>query len=335
MQIRKTFTLLLFSLLFPYLIFAQKIDKILLDNGDMLTGEIKGLRFAMLTFKTDAMSTIQIKWEEIVWLQCAKNCEVKFRWGELKIGRLDSIIYYDKLANLNNVVEITPIKDRFFKQITGSIDAGFNYTYSSKVGQFNMSGTADYRKPKFETIVKASSIITNQPNDTAQAVTKKQDASVQFIRLLKDNYSIDMKLYWQQNTALGLRNRFSTQLGAGKDLIYDNHNKLGVGIGIAGNREQSDGQENSTSNLEALVGIGFKKFYYSSPKINIDAALVNFAGLSELGRFRVEANINAKVEIFTDFFIGITFYDNYDNRPLAGATSNNDFGIVTSLSYSF
>ncbi|MNL46068.1 hypothetical protein D3C87_1687520 [compost metagenome] len=84
-----------------------------------------------------------------------------------------------------------------------------------------------------------------------------------------------------------------------------------------------------------MVGIGFKKFYYSSPKINIDAALVNFAGLSELGRFRVEANINAKVEIFTDFFIGITFYDNYDNRPLAGATSNNDFGIVTSLSYSF
>lgn len=301
----------------------------------MLTGEIKSLRFAMLTFKTDAMSTIQIKWEEIVWLQCAKTCEVKFRWGELKIGRLDSIIYNDKLANLNNVVEITPIKDRFMKRLTGNIDAGFNYTYSSRVGQFNLSGMVDYRKPKFETILKLSSIVTNQPADTAQEVTKKQDASIQFIRLLKDNYSLDFKLYWQQNTALGLKNRFSAQLGGGRDLIYDNHNKLGVGLGLSGNREQSDGQDATTSNLEAFGGISFKKFHYSSPKINIDASAVTFFGLSEIGRFRAEANISAKVEIFTDFFIGITFYDNYDNRPLAGATSNNDFGIVTSLSYSF
>ncbi|POY37166.1 hypothetical protein C3K47_08910 [Solitalea longa] len=326
---------LCFFLLFSTTVFSQKTDKILLENGDMLTGEIKSMQFAMLTFKTDAMSTINVKWEQVVWLQSYKTCEVKFRWGELKVGRLDSVIYNDKMANLNNVVEITPIKDRFWKRIDGNIDAGFNYTHSSKVGQFNMGGMADYRMPKFETILKASSIISSQPADTSQPLTKKQDASLQFIRLLKNNYSVEVKLYWQQNTALGLKSRVSMQLGGGKDLIYNNHNRLGAGGGIAGNREQSDDVQDSKFNMEAFAGLAFKKFHYSSPKINIDAQLVGFAGLTEVGRFRTEANITAKVEIFTDFFIGLTFYDNFDNRPLSGATGKNDFGIITLLSYSF
>ncbi|UKJ07818.1 DUF481 domain-containing protein [Solitalea lacus] len=315
--------------------FGQKTDKILLENGDLLTGEIKGLKFAMLSFKTDAMSTINVKWEQIVWLQSSKNYEVKFRWGELRVGRLDSVIYNDKLANLNNVVEITPIKDRFFKRIDGNVDAGFNYTYSSRLAQFNMSGMADYRMPKFETILKASSILTSQPADTSHPVTKKQDASLQFISLLTNNYFLDSKLAWQQNTALGLKSRFSTQFGAGKDLIYDNHNRFSGAIGLSGNREQSDDVEDITINLEAFAGLRFKKFHYSSPKINIDTQLGFFTGLSQLGRFRIEANLSAKVEIFTDFFIGITFYDNFDNKPLSGATGKNDFGIITSLSYSF
>ena len=48
---------------------AQKTDKVYLKNGDIITGEIKSMKLAMLSFKMDGPGTISIKWEEVVGLK--------------------------------------------------------------------------------------------------------------------------------------------------------------------------------------------------------------------------------------------------------------------------
>ena len=44
---------------------APKTDVIEFLNGDHLTGEVKSLQQGILTFKTDMMSTVSIKWEHV------------------------------------------------------------------------------------------------------------------------------------------------------------------------------------------------------------------------------------------------------------------------------
>ena len=45
--------------------FAQKTDKVVLKNGDHITGEVKKLELDILQFKTTTMSTAQIKWHHV------------------------------------------------------------------------------------------------------------------------------------------------------------------------------------------------------------------------------------------------------------------------------
>ena len=79
----------------------------------------------------------------------------------------------------------------------------------------------------------------------------------------------------------------------------------------------------------------FKKFRYSSPKINIDAEYIIFPGLSDWGRIRMNFQLKTSIEVFKDCMVGFTFYDNFDNRPSSTAASKNDFGITFTVGYEF
>ena len=46
----------------PALSARPKTDVLILKNGDHLTGEVKGLQYARLSFKTDTMETVSVKW---------------------------------------------------------------------------------------------------------------------------------------------------------------------------------------------------------------------------------------------------------------------------------
>ena len=81
--------------------------------------------------------------------------------------------------------------------------------------------------------------------------------------------------------------------------------------------------------------IEFKKFHYSFPKINIDAQYILYPGLSDWGRIRMNLSVNTSLEILKDFLVGLTFYDNFDNRPSENAASQNDYGLTFTIGYKF
>ena len=63
-------------------------DTILLTNGDRLKGEVKGLEYAKLTFKTDAASTIYIKWDRVVEIVAPAYFEVETTVGVRYYGSI-------------------------------------------------------------------------------------------------------------------------------------------------------------------------------------------------------------------------------------------------------
>jgi hypothetical protein len=312
---------------------AQKTDKVFLKNGDILTGEIKSLKFAKLSFDMDGPGLIQIKWELIVQIKSDKKFQIIMRKEEVLVTSLDSIFFESKHARLDDIVEIVQIKDRFLKRLDGDLNVGFNYAKSNKNLQFNFSSSITYRKPKMETNLKLNSAITQNSSDSFRS--RKQDATIDVYRKLNKSFYVNGVLSWQENTELGIKNRYLFTVAGGQMIINNNHRRFLTGVGLSYNVEQSSGAGGYTNNLEALLGAQFKEFRYLTPKISIDAKFLVYPGITDWGRLRMDFQLNSKFEIFKDFNIGLSFYDNYDNRPPQGASSKNDFGINFTLGYEF
>ena len=313
--------------------FAQKTDKVFLKNGDEITGEIKKLKYAKLSFDMTGPGVIEIKWEEIVDVVSDKTFKLTLRSGEVILTTFDSIFSNRSDLVLDDIVEIIQIMDKFLQRIEGDITLGFNYNKSNNSANFNFSNTITYRRPKTEVSFKFNSVLSKTKTDSI--LSKKQDASLNYYRDLKRSFVLFSNLGWEQNTELGLANRFLYKGGSGKILVNNNHQRLMTGIGLSYNVEQSTTNSDYNSNLESLITIQFKQFRYSTPKVSIDANFTILPGLSDWGRIRMDLQLNMRYEIFKDFNVGLTFYDLYDNRPPEGAVSKNDFGVNTTLGYVF
>jgi hypothetical protein len=324
-------TIILFSLWMTVL--AQKTDKVYLKNGDVVTGEIKYLKLAKLTFDMNGPGIINIKWEEIVQITSDKIFQVTLNNGVVQLTKLDTLFFQSQHIRMDDIVEIVQIKNKFWKRLEGVFDLGFTYAKSSDVVQFNFASTITYRQPRAEVNLKISNLRSKGSDDTI--TSKNQDASISFLKRLHNSYYMMTDLGWEENTELGLTNRFLIGGGGGKILINNNQQRLLTGAGLSYNEELLKEHTSYKANLDALAIIQYKRFRYSAPKISIDAQLIIYPSLSDWGRVRMNFDAYTNLEIFKDFLTGFTFYDNFDNRSSSTTGSNNDFGITFTIGYKF
>lgn len=329
----RTFLIILVLSAFNFRLFGQKTDKVHLKNGDILTGEIKSLKFAKLSFDMTGPGLIQIKWEEITDLKSTKKLQITLKKGEVFVTSIDSLFIQNKEIKLEDIVEIVQIKDQFLKRLDGDANLGFNYAKSSDIAQFNFNGSLAFRKPRTELRLKVNSVLSRSSGDTILA--RKQDATLNLEKQYKHSYYYKTDLAWQQNTQLGLRNRVLLTGGGGKYILNDNHRRLLCGTGLSYNVEQSNLSEGFVTNLEGLATFQFKKFRYSTPKIAIDLLYTIYPGISNWGRIRMDFQVQTKIEIFKDLFVGLNFYELYDNRPPSGTQSKTDYGVNFTVGYEF
>src|SRR6187455_2738818 len=185
---------------------GQKTDKVLLRNGNMLTGEIKSMKFAKLLIDVDGPGKIDIKWEYIVKIESNKTLQINMSNGDVYVTTMDSLFSVVAYAMLDDIVEIVRIKDKFIKRLDGSVNLGFNYAKSSDNAQFTFSSTTTHRRPKKETTLKINSVLTHNSADTV--VSRKQDATIDYYRKLRNSWYANGLFGWQQNSQLGLKSRF-------------------------------------------------------------------------------------------------------------------------------
>jgi hypothetical protein len=312
---------------------GQKTDKVSLKNGDVITGEIKSMKLGKLSFDMDGPGTISIKWEEVIKIYSDKILEITIQGGEIFITRLDSLFIKGRIKKLDDIVEIVPIKDRFLTRLIGDVSMGFNYTKSNSILQFNFSSNVSYIIPKLEVDLKLNTVITNYGNDTS--LTQKQDIILGLRRDMSKKFFWGGSTGWQKNTELGLASRFLLSGVVGLTALADNHNRLSFSAGLSYNQEQSVETGLYTGNLDGLLVTSFKRFYYSTPKLSINADYLLYPGITDWGRIRMQGDLNISVEIFKDFQMGLVGYYSYDNRPPAGSISNDDYGIIFTLGYTF
>jgi hypothetical protein len=312
---------------------SQKTDKVKMKNGDTITGEIKNMKLGRLSYDVDGPGVISIKWEEITQVTSSKIFEFTITGGELYVTRIDSLFLLHRIDTLDQIVEIIPIQDKFWSRLSGTLNMGFNFTKANSNLQFNFSSNTYYKVPKVEANLKLNSFVTSNSNDST--TSKKQDAIFNLLRNMGKKFYWGGSAGWQQNTELGIENRYLLSGVLGWKAVADNHNRLQFSGGLSYNQEQSIETGIYNGYLDGLIRAAYKRFYYSTPKLSLDADYTVYPGITESGRIRMQGDLNISVEIFKDFNVGTQFYYSYDNRPPAGSLSNDDYGLVFTLGYSF
>lgn len=323
--------------------YAQKIDTVYHINGNILTGDFKKMNYGVVTWKMDGMGTISLEEPKINTIKSNKQFEIKLKNGFIYFGSFDTsgidrkvniiISNGSELVNVDDIVEVYPIRRSFWMRTSGNFSLGLNYTKGSDVFTSVISGNIDYRKRRSYYRLAWDSNNTWQ-GDSITAT--KVDISLNWQRLFKKSWSLGIVLGASQNLELGTKLRLDlTPLGI-RDIVYNHWNRLWAGAGISVQREIPYDTTSSVSNdLAGIVTTVWKVYKYTNPKVWVDANIVFIPYFTGDERYRANFNLNPKISIVgNDLKLGFRFYYSYDSRPPNEASSGSDWGLNLEITYS-
>lgn len=316
-----------------------KTDIVFLNNGDRMTGEIKQLDRGILKLSTNDVGTLNIEWEDVDSLSSVYQFRVEDHYGRKYFGAIFlqrsgalQVIYDNRVreTNQNYVVAITPLEASFWQQLDGSISLGFSYTKSNELAQLNSDIYVIRRTPIRSFEFDMSSITTSQEGEATQ---RREDLSFTYNRFFPGKAFASAAAAAQSNDELGLDLRVQFSLGLGANWVQTNHNELMTSAGLSVNRERSE--FGTDDNLEAFFSAEHSVFRYDYPKTDITTEFTFYPSLTSWGRIRGELDISASREIVSDLNFVLTLYASYDNEPSDPTADHDDYGLVTSLGWTF
>jgi hypothetical protein len=320
---------------------AEKSDVVFLHNGDRITGEVKSLFRGKLEFKTDHMGTIFIEWEEILEIVSDTGQSVELTNGQRFYGPLSKPDSHDMLSleteqgmvgiSTLDVVSMYPVEAGFWDRLDIVADFGFSWDKGSNVGKYNISLSAEYRRPQSLSRASFTSELTTQSD---QSDTKRA-----YLMGVHNIFRPNKKFLGffgnlEHNDELGIDLRALLGAGYGWVPIRSQRNWFSIAGGLDINRElPSDGD--AETNLEAVGMLNYEHFKYSSPKRQFTFDLRVFPSLTDFGRWRANLNSDFSLEIVSDLFWKMGVYFDYDSSPISSDAASTDYGVVSGVSYKF
>ncbi len=323
-------------------VFAQKTDTIVHINGNILKGEIKKLDGGIVTFKMAGMGTIKFQVDKIRTFSSDKYFQTIIVNGMQKYGRFDTshtprkvkllLLKGVEIIDIEDIVTMYPIRKNIWLRTSGVFSLGFNYSKGSNIGNYTSSGKLEYKGRKTLLTLDWTQNFTFQA-DTLNS--QKSDINLNLQRLLKRKWYLGMSVEGSSNTELGYDFRLLGSVSIINYFIQTYRNRLFVSLGTTGTREWVPDEAAPTNNMEGMLGLYYHFFKYTDPEIHISTYIFTYPNITTKNRYRVNYSIDARVEVFNDFHVGLNFYYNFDSKPILETASKDDYGITTTLSYSF
>jgi hypothetical protein len=332
-------TAVLIALACPALALADhdKVDKLLMANGDLLTCEVIRLSRGILTVKGDGLGTISVEWRKVVSLTSPVQYDVENAAGIRFYGSLVStqpghlqIGAGGPDLPLMDVVELTPVDTHFWQQLDGSIDAGFSFAQANHQTQWSLNANASRRTNKFLTSISGSSILTDNDETTQQS---RNTIGLAVQRLLPARWFAAVLAQVDQNEQLGLTVRSVSGGGAGRALVQSNRAFLAPFGGIVYTHEQYEGQD-GTDRAEVVFGTRADWFTFGDRSLDFSASEQTYLDVEDLGRVRVEVDANVKRKVVKDLYWAVTFLESFNSAPPAG-NKKNDLAVTISFGWAF
>jgi Protein of unknown function, DUF481 len=319
---------------------AAKTDIIVLRNGDRLTGEVVQLRQGKLQVKTDDAGTLSIEWDKIASITTADQYDIIMRDGSNLLGRfrpgapgsLELVSGAPAVSIvMADMASFIQIKAGFIQRIDGSFDLGGSYTKSSEVGELFLDADATYRRPAYAYSVSFATNLTRQPEADD---TTRYSLTTSYTRYRGNRWFAATTGYFEGNRELGFTFRGTGAFSIGRYLAQRSHVEWLAAGGLAAGAETPIDRP-TAANVDTLIWTTLSVFAYDYPSTRLDFSLIAFPSLDDPGRVRLNADGKLKREIFKDFYVSVTAYEAYDNRPKASTSSQNDFGVSLSFGWTF
>jgi putative salt-induced outer membrane protein YdiY len=345
---RKRTALLVLVLLFASPSFGKrKDDVVVMRNGDKFTGEIKGLQYGELIFKSDYMKdSVYLDWKQVQALESKDTFIVSLSDGTRVTGFIgENVTSGESNKNFKIVAEgeavqvfpseVVAIGQReagFWNQLTGSISYGFNFASGNNSTTSSLASDVSFRTAKNSVQVAGSSQFDSQSNAKN---TNRLTFDSQYARMLTNHWLAAGLFSLLKSNQQDLKLRSTYASGTGRKLVQTDRTTLTVIGGGAYSHESytfQPGTEPVRNNAESLFGVTFSTFRFKT--LNLNSQTLLFPSLSDPGRVRLSSQSGLKIELVRNFYWSPQLYENYDTRPPINAPKN-DLGVTTSVGWTF
>ena len=247
---------------------------------------------------------------------------IKIVDGDITVSTLD----------VDSVVNIYRVKDSFWQRLDGSLDIGYGYTQQNGATQFNLNTTVSERKEHQQIRFDYSSLFSTQ--DDADDTTRNTLSGTFYRRFTGKWFYLGLGSV-TQNNGLDLDLRTLAGAGIGRQLYQSNAALFSVFGGLDYNRELYTFNEEPVNSAEAIAGVEYAHFTYDGLTNQATIRFVVLPNLTQEGRIRLQLDANLRQNLIGNLYWNITLFETYDSQPPQPDAPKNDFGITTSLGWTF
>jgi hypothetical protein len=338
------------ALLFALPLFARdKTDVIVMNNGDRLTGEIKGLDAGVLYISLDYMvSTSAIQWASVNHIESTQMFLVRSEDGSVHSGTLMSengaagrpihieVLEAPKepvIIEKPKVVQMTPTSNEFWRRFNGSFSSGIIYSKGNQSTQYQLNSLIEYPREKWGARAGVSSTLSS---NEGSPVSTRNSVSLGGFRLTRwNNWFYSGVGNFLQSSSQDISLQSNIGMGIGRYLKDTNRAAIWVLGGVAwqNTRYSQSVQSQTPQNVAAaMTSAHVQLFKFKKTNLNIDAFA--FPALSQPGRVYFSTDAAYYIKLFGSIDWNISFYGNWDNQPPVHF-SGSDYGTSSGISYKF
>ena len=318
-------------------------DIVYMKNGDKMTCEIRSLSQGQLTIKQPyASTTVVLNWKEIDRIETNQPFVVVDTEGHSISGHIEKEADEDLVTVIgantlkiphDDVVSIQQTGETFIRRMQGNIDIGTNITQSNSQKNLTLQSDLIYQATKSYFSLSASSQVTSQQKTNNTNETSLNSEYFYQLRKVPWYGGAIANFLSSSEQKIDLRSTFGGAIAVRP--IFTNKTNLSFigGLGYTIEKDASDTTSTaSTHALDSAVAVQFSTFRFDSTTFS--TILWVYPSLTTPGRVRMTLNQDVYYKFYKDFYIRASFFNNYDNRPVQGAPSNN-LGITSTIGWSF
>jgi hypothetical protein len=345
----RVFLLTAFLLLAVSLLAREKTDVIVMNNGDRMTCEIKGLDAGVLYVNFDYIDgTSSVDWSKVARLESKQLFIVKTLDGSMYTGELSTsetaanrpvkiqrteAPEKEVVIDRSKVVQMIQTSENFWQRFSGDISLGVIYSKGNQSTQYDLGTSTAYVRERWNARASLSSSLSSSSGTTAST---RNSVGLSALRMLPwNNWFYSGIGTFLQSSEQGIDLQSTLGGGVGRYLKNTNRASISVLGGLAwqGTSYKPSivpiGSQNVAS---ALIAADVRLFKFS--KTNLNATANVLPAISEPGRVRFDTNASYYIKLFSNLSWNISFYGNWDTRPPPGF-SGSDYGTSSGLSWTF
>ena len=153
-------------------------------------------------------------------------------------------------------------------------------------------------------------------------------------RLFRYGWGLGANTKFESSDELNLESRINLGLLATKSIIQSNSVLFYGILGAQSNSEKFSTAEETLTSAEGVISMTFEYFKFRNPDIDFSISASVYPSITEDDRVRANVKGRIAYEIISDLDLSLNGYFDWDSRP-APDSPTNDFGIFTSIGYSF